>query len=51
MMYNTYNMGTGMMLTVDKDEADAAMKAITAAGEKPYKVGYIEEGTKGVTII
>ena len=51
MMYNTYNMGIGMMLTVDPGQADAAMKAIEAAGEKPYKVGYIEEGKKGVTIV
>ena len=51
MMYNTYNMGIGMMLAVDPSDADKTMKAIVAAGEKPYKVGYTEEGSKGVTIL
>ena len=51
MMYNTYNMGIGMMLTVDPADADKAIKAIEAAGEKAYKVGYTEEGKKGVTLL
>jgi phosphoribosylformylglycinamidine cyclo-ligase len=51
MMYNTYNMGIGMMLVVDPADADEAMKAIEKAGETPYKVGYIEAGEKGVTLI
>ena len=51
MMYNTYNMGLGMILAVDPKDVDATMKAIEAAGEKPYQVGYIEEGKKGVTLV
>lgn len=51
MMYNTYNMGIGMMLTVDPSDADKAIKAIEDAGEKAYKVGYAEAGEKGVTLI
>ncbi len=51
MMYNTYNMGIGMMLTVDPSDADKAIKAIEDAGEKAYKVGYTEAGEKGVTLI
>jgi phosphoribosylformylglycinamidine cyclo-ligase len=51
MMYNTYNMGIGMMLTVDPDEADRTIKAIEDAGEKAYKVGHTEAGEKGVTIL
>lgn len=51
MMYNTYNMGIGMMLAIDPTQADAAVKAIEAAGEKAYIVGTIEAGEKGVRLI
>lgn len=50
MMYNTYNMGLGMVIAVDKDQAEAAKKAIEAAGETVYEVGYTEVGEKGVTL-
>ncbi|MCR5000209.1 MAG: phosphoribosylformylglycinamidine cyclo-ligase [Lachnospiraceae bacterium] len=50
MMYNTYNMGIGMMLAVDPSDADKTIKAIEEAGEKAYKVGYTEAGEKGVTL-
>lgn len=50
MMYNTYNMGLGMVLAVAPQDADAAMEAIRAAGEQPYIVGRIENGEKGVTL-
>jgi phosphoribosylformylglycinamidine cyclo-ligase len=50
MMYNTYNMGIGMVLAVDPAEADQAAEAIRAAGETPYIVGTIEAGDKGVTL-
>ncbi len=50
MMYNTYNMGIGMMLVVEQSDVEATMKAIEAAGEKPYVVGKIEAGEKGVTL-
>ena len=50
MMYNTFNMGLGMVLAVDKDDVDRAMDAIRAAGEDPYVVGQIEAGEKGVTL-
>ena len=50
MMYNTYNMGIGMMLAVDPADVDKAMEAIRAAGEVPYVVGEIEAGEKGVTL-
>lgn len=49
-MYNTFNMGIGMMIAVDKGDVDIAMKAIKEAGETPYVVGHIEEGEKGVTL-
>ena len=50
MMYNTYNMGIGMVLVVDPSKVDTAMKAIREAGEIPYVIGYTEAGEKGVTL-
>jgi phosphoribosylformylglycinamidine cyclo-ligase len=50
MMYNTYNMGLGMMLAVAPDDADQTIKALQAAGEQAYVVGQIEAGEKGVTL-
>ena len=50
MMYNTYNMGLGMILAVDPADVDKTMEAIKAAGETPYVVGKIEDGEKGVTL-
>ena len=50
MMYNTYNMGIGMVLAVDPADAEKAMEAIRAAGETPYVVGEVEDGEKGVTL-
>ncbi len=50
MMYNTFNMGLGMIVAVDPADADKAMEAIRAAGDTPYVIGSIEEGEKGVTL-
>lgn len=50
MMYNTYNMGLGLVIAVDPAQADAAIAAIDAAGEKAYRVGSIEAGEKGVIL-
>lgn len=50
MMYNTYNMGLGMVLAVDAADVEKTMEAIKAAGEMPYVVGSIEAGEKGVTL-
>ena len=49
-MYNTYNMGIGMIVAVDPSDVDKAMEAMRAAGETPYVIGSIEEGEKGVTL-
>ena len=51
MMYNTFNMGLGMVLAVDESDADAALKTIEASGEKAYIVGKCVSGEKGVTLI
>ena len=50
MMYNTFNMGIGMVVAVDKNDVDKAMEAIKAAGDTPYVIGRIEAGEKGVTL-
>lgn len=50
MMYNTYNMGLGMIVAVDPSDVDAAVKAIEVSGEKAYVVGQVEAGEKGVTL-
>ena len=50
MMYNTFNMGLGMIVAVDKGDVDRALEAIKAAGDIPYVVGSVEEGEKGVTL-
>lgn len=49
-MYNTFNMGLGMVIGVDPADAEKTMEAIRAAGETPYIVGYTEAGEKGVTV-
>ena len=50
MMYNTYNMGIGMVVAVDPTDVDKTMKAIEAAGETAYVIGEIANGEKGVTL-
>ncbi len=50
MMYNTFNMGLGMIVAVDPADVDKAMAAIKEAGDTPYVVGNVEKGEKGVTL-
>ena len=50
MMYNTFNMGIGMVVAVDKTDVDKTMEAIKATGDTPYVIGRIEAGEKGVTL-
>ena len=50
MMYNTFNMGIGMIVAVDPADAEKAMEAIRAAGDTPYVIGSIEESEKGVAL-
>ncbi len=50
-MYNTFNMGIGMIAAVDADKADAAVKCLEKAGEKAYIIGTLEKGEKGVEIV
>lgn len=49
-MYNTFNMGIGMVIALDPDDVVKATAAIEAAGDKCYVIGTIENGTKGVKL-
>ena len=51
MMYNTYNMGIGMIMAVDPADVDKTVEAVKAVGETPYVIGKIEAGEKGVKIV
>ena len=51
MMYNTFNMGIGMVIAVDKGDVEKTLDAINKAGEKAFEIGYIDKGTKGVELI
>ena len=50
MMYNTYNMGIGMIVAVDPADVEKTMEAMRAAGDTPYVIGEIKYGEKGVTL-
>lgn len=50
MMYNTYNMGLGMVLAVSPEDVNKTMEAAKRAGDTPYVVGKIESGEKGVKL-
>ena len=51
MMYNTYNMGIGMIVAVDPADVETAMEAMRKAGDTPYVIGKIVEGEKGVQLV
>ena len=50
MMYNTYNMGLGMVLAVEGADVDKTLKAIEAAGETPYVIGQTVAGDRGIKL-
>lgn len=50
MMYNTFNMGIGMVLAVEAAQAEQALRALEAAGEKAYLIGGVAAGEKGVDV-
>lgn len=51
MMYNTYNMGLGMIVAVDPADVDKTMEAMRSAGDTPYVVGKIVDGERGVDLV
>ena len=50
-MYNTFNMGIGMIMAVPADEAEKAMAALAEAGEKAYIIGKVVKGADGVELV
>ena len=50
-MYNTYNMGVGMILAVDAKDADKTVELVNASGQKGFIIGEITEGEKGITLV
>lgn len=48
-MFNTYNMGIGMCISVSKDHADKALRILRENGEDAYIIGELAEGEKGIT--
>ena len=51
MMYNTYNMGIGMVMALDPKDAEAAISAVEAAGEKAFVIGTVENGEKSAELV
>ncbi|MCF0128513.1 MAG: phosphoribosylformylglycinamidine cyclo-ligase, partial [Pseudobutyrivibrio sp.] len=51
MMYNTFNCGLGMIVAVDPADVEKTMEAMRSAGDKPYVVGKIVNGEKGVDLV
>lgn len=51
MMYNTFNMGIGMVIAVDKSDISETIEALKSSGEVAYEIGYIAEGEKGIELI
>lgn len=51
MMYNTYNMGIGMLLAVDAADADKTVELVKKSGQNAYIIGEITEGEKGIDLV
>lgn len=49
-MFNTYNMGVGMCISVDKNDADKALSILRANGENAYIIGELTEGSESIVI-
>ncbi|MBR2186940.1 MAG: phosphoribosylformylglycinamidine cyclo-ligase [Lachnospiraceae bacterium] len=50
MMYNTYNMGIGMVVAVSPSDVEKTLSAIESAGDKAYVIGEVKSGEKGVEL-
>lgn len=50
-MYNTFNMGTGLVIAVDSDKADETVRILNSCGEQAAVIGEIKNGEKGVTLL
>ena len=50
-MYNTFNMGIGMVLALPADQAAQALEILSAAGETAYRIGQVISGEDGVVLV
>ena len=50
-MYNTFNMGVGMIAIVSEQDADKALATLKEAGEDAYVIGQVQEGQQGIEIL
>ena len=50
-MYNTYNMGIGMILALPAAQAGQALEILSAAGETAYQIGQVVAGEDGVVLV
>ena len=50
-MYNTFNMGTGLVIAVDSDKADEAVRILNSCGEQAAVIGEFKNGEKGVPLL
>ena len=50
MMYNTFNMGIGMVLAVDPADVDATLAALAKTGDQAWLIGEVTDGEKGVEL-
>ena len=49
-MFNTFNMGVGMSVVVDKADAEKALAVLKENGEDAYVIGEVVEGAEGCII-
>ncbi|MEG0296615.1 MAG: phosphoribosylformylglycinamidine cyclo-ligase [Clostridium sp.] len=49
-MYNTFNMGIGFVLCVNKEDSEAVIKELISMGEKAYEIGHVACGGEGICL-
>ena len=49
-MFNTFNMGVGMIVSVPQEEADKAVRILNESGEEAYILGELVDSTEGVIL-
>ena len=50
-MYNTFNMGIGLVIAIPNGEVGAALDVLTRAGEQAYVIGSVVKGDDGVVLV
>ncbi|MEG1857104.1 MAG: AIR synthase-related protein [Pseudoflavonifractor sp.] len=50
-MYNTFNMGVGLVIALPKDQVGTAIDLLSRMGEQPFVIGCVVKGDAGVELI